>query len=65
MESEELGHTWDDAKGDLWLTESRFVSGNDDVAHHRQLAAAAEREAVDSSNHLQECETLAELKSTG
>ena len=27
---------------DLWLAEARSVGGDDDVAHHRDLAAAAE-----------------------
>ena len=35
----------DDAELDLGLAEARGVGGDDEVAHHRQLAAAAEREA--------------------
>ena len=31
---------------DLWLAELGLLGGNHDVAHHRELAAAAQREAV-------------------
>ena len=41
----------DDAELDLGLAELRGVGGDDDVAHHRQLAAAAEREAGDRGDH--------------
>lgn len=35
---------------DLWLAELGLLGGNHDVAHHRELAAAAEGQAVNSSN---------------
>ena len=41
----------DDAEVDLRLAEPRRVGGDDEVAHHRQLAAAAEREARDRGDH--------------
>jgi hypothetical protein len=37
----------DDAERDFGLAELRAVGGDDEVGHHRQLAPAAEREAVD------------------
>ena len=37
----------DDAEVDLGLAELRLVAGVDEVARERELAAAAEREAVD------------------
>ena len=40
-----------DAELDLGLAELRVVGGDDDVAHHRELAAAAEREARDRRDH--------------
>ena len=33
------------------LAEFGVVGGNDEVAHHRQLAAAAQRKAADGGNH--------------
>ena len=41
----------DDAELDLGLAELGAVGGDDEVAHHRQLAAAAEREAGDRGDH--------------
>ena len=41
----------DDAQLDFRLAEFGVVGGNDEVAHHRQLAAAAQREAADGGNH--------------
>ncbi len=38
------------AEGDFRLAEFRGVGGDDDVAHHRQLAAAAERIAADGGD---------------
>src|SRR5258706_6550060 len=40
-----------DAEIDLGLAELRIVGGNDDVAHQRQLVAAAERVTRDSGDH--------------
>jgi hypothetical protein len=40
-----------DADLDLGLAEARLVGGEDEVAHHRQLAAAAEGEAVHRGDH--------------
>ena len=40
-------HARHDAELDLGLAELGGVGGDDDVAHHRQLAAAAERKARD------------------
>jgi hypothetical protein len=40
-------HTGDDAEGDLGLAELRLLAGEDDVAHHGELTAAAEGEALD------------------
>ena len=37
----------DDAKVDLRLSELGGIGGDDQVAHHRELAAAAEREPGD------------------
>ena len=39
-----------DAELDLGLAELGRVGGDDDVAHHGELAAAAEREARDRGN---------------
>ena len=44
------GVAGDDAEIDLRLAEARGVGGDPDRAGHRQLAAAAEREAVDRGN---------------
>ncbi len=41
----------DDAELDLRLAELRRVGGEDEVAHHRQFAAAAQREAGDRRDH--------------
>ncbi len=38
-------HAGHDAERDLGLAELGLVGGDDEVAHHRELAAAAEREA--------------------
>ena len=40
-----------DAELDLGLAEARVVGGDDEVAHHRQLAAAAERKSADRRDH--------------
>ena len=40
-------HAGRDAELDLGLAELRAVGGDDEVGHHRQLAAAAQREAGD------------------
>ena len=40
-------HARRDAKLDLGLAEFGLVAGDDEIGHHRQLAAAAQREAVD------------------
>ena len=40
-------HARHDAEGDLGLAELRGVGGDDDVAHHGELAAAAEAIAGD------------------
>ena len=39
------------AELDLGLAEARGVGGDDDVAHHRDLAAAAERKTGDRRDH--------------
>ena len=39
------------AQVDLGLTELRGVGGEDEVAHHRQLAAAAQGKARDGGDH--------------
>ena len=41
----------DDAELDLGLTEARRVGGDDEVAHHRQFTAAAQRKAGHRGNH--------------
>ena len=41
----------DDAQLDLGLAEFCVVGCNDEIAHHRQLAAAAEREAAHGCDH--------------
>src|SRR5207248_8977208 len=41
----------DRAERDLRLTEPRGIGGNDDVAHHRDLAPAAERKPGYRRNH--------------
>ncbi len=40
-------HPGHHAEGNLGLAELRSIGGDDEVGHHRQLAAAAERVAVD------------------
>lgn len=41
----------DDAQLDFRLAELRVVGGDDEVAHHRQLAAAAQGKAADGGDH--------------
>ena len=41
----------DDAELDLGLAEFRVVGGDDEIALHRELAAAAERKARDRRDH--------------
>jgi hypothetical protein len=41
----------DDAQLDLRLAELRVVGGDDEVAHHGQLATAAEREPAHGRDH--------------
>ena len=45
------GIAGNDAEVDLGLAEARGVGGNAQRARHRQLAAAAQREAVDGRDH--------------
>ncbi len=40
-------HAGRDAQLDLGLAEFRAIGGNDEIGHHRKLAAAAQREAGD------------------
>ena len=44
-------HAGDDAEVDLGLTESRGVGGEDDIAHHGELASAAEGVSRDGGDH--------------